>query len=515
MSSRYDKIAVVDFGSQYTQLIARRIREEGVYAEIITCTAGVEPVKQLKPAGIILSGGPSSVFDPDSPDMDTEILNLGIPVLGICYGMHLLAKHLGGKVTPSDSSEYGRKEIEVIDADGTPLAGSGRITETWMSHGDQIERLPDGFKVVAESDTCPVAAMANREKKIFALQFHPEVRHTVYGKEIIRNFLFEICQAKTGWSMATFQQLVIEEVREKVGDSYIIGAVSGGVDSSVMAALLSKAVGDKFIGVFVDNGLLRKGERENVRNAIQEKLGIHLEVIEAAQDFLDALKGIEDPEEKRRTIGRVFIEIFEKTAKRFENIKYLAQGTLYPDVIESISFKGPSATIKTHHNVGGLPDHMNLDLIEPLRELFKDEVRQLGRELGIAESLVSRHPFPGPGLGVRILGEVTEERLEILREADYIFINKLRENGWYDKVSQALVVLLPVKSVGVMGDARTYENVVALRSVDTWDFMTADFSRIPLELLGEIATQIINEVKGVNRVVYDVSSKPPATVEWE
>ncbi len=515
MTGSYSAIAVLDFGSQYTQLIARRIREHGVYAEIFPCDAPLAEVKALSPAGIVLSGGPASVYEQNAPTADPGLLKLGLPVLGICYGMGWMARELGGNVTPSDSREYGRRDIEVIDAEDTPLEAIGETSTTWMSHGDQVETLPEGFRVVARSDTCPVAAMADKSRRLFGVQFHPEVRHTERGAEMLRTFLFDIAGAKTGWSMEAFERREIEKVRKQVGAETVIGAVSGGVDSSVMAVLLSKAIGKQFIAVFVDNGLLRKDERAQVEQLLAGRLGVSLKVVDARERFLAALKGIEDPEEKRRSIGRTFIEIFERAASEHASAAWLAQGTLYPDVIESVSFKGPSATIKTHHNVGGLPERMKLKLIEPLRELFKDEVRELGRRLGLPEDVVGRHPFPGPGLAVRILGEVSEQRLTILREADAIFLEELRAAGWYDKVSQALAVLLPVKSVGVMGDFRTYEHVIALRSVDTWDFMTADFSPLPHELLGRVSTRIINEVKGVNRVVYDVSSKPPATVEWE
>ncbi len=514
MHNGFDTLAVVDFGSQYTQLIARRARELGVYAEIVSCYAGLEAVKKMNPVGIILSGGPGSVHQENSPTIEKEILQLDVPVLGICYGMQLMAHLLGGKVVPTTQSEYGRKTISVTNPGLSPLQGMEGERITWMSHGDQIEKLPAGFRITAESDTCPIAAIAHETQKLYGLQFHPEVRHTPDGIDMLRTFLFDICQAETGWSMEAFEQRAIESIRDMVGDGYVIGGVSGGVDSSVMAALLGRAIGDRFLGIFVDNGLLRKNEREKVARALQD-VGVNLEVVDASQQFLDSLKGVTDPEKKRKAIGHTFIDVFVAEAKKHADASFLAQGTLYPDVIESVSFKGPSAVIKSHHNVGGLPEDMNLKLVEPLRELFKDEVRVLGRRLGLPENLIERHPFPGPGLGVRILGEVTEERLRLLREADAIFIEELRASGWYKKVSQALAVLLPVKSVGVMGDDRTYEQVVALRSVDTWDFMTADFSPLPHELLGTVATRIINEVRGINRVVYDISSKPPATVEWE
>jgi len=515
MMGEFDTIVVLDFGSQYTQLIARRIRENGVYAEILPCDTPMSAVEALYPAGLILSGGPASVYEEGAPTADPKLLEMGLPVLGICYGMGWMAQRLGGKVVPSEHREYGRREIELVEAQGSPLQGIDNKSVTWMSHGDQIETVPEGFHVVAKSSTCPVAAMSNPNKRFHAVQFHPEVRHTVQGTEILKQFLFEIVGAKTGWSMEAFEKSEIEKIRNTVGGGRVIGAVSGGVDSSVMAVLLAKALGEKFIAIFVDNGLLRKNEREQVEKLLAGRLGVNLQVVDARKKFIDALAGIEEPEAKRKAIGRTFIEVFEEQAAKHPDANWLAQGTLYPDVIESVSFKGPSATIKTHHNVGGLPERMKLELIEPLRELFKDEVRDLGRGMGLPEELVARHPFPGPGLAVRVLGEVTEGRLEVLREADAIFIEELRAAEWYNRVSQALVILLPVKSVGVMGDYRTYEHVVALRSVDTWDFMTADFSPLPHELLGKVSTRIINEVKGVNRVVYDVSSKPPATVEWE
>ncbi len=515
MSERFETIAVVDFGSQYVQLIARRVREEGVYAEIISCEAGIDGIRALDPVGIILSGGPANLHEEGAPSIDREIFDLELPVLGICYGLQLMAHLLGGRVIIGESREYGRRAVEVLSNPGKLLVGLEGEIDTWMSHGVQVDRVPPGFRVTAVSDTCPVAAMEDVERGLFGVQFHPEVRHTPRGREILHSFLYDICGAEGGWSMGAFERQAVKKIREKVGDATVIGGVSGGVDSTVMAVLLNRALGERFTGIFVDNGLLRKGEREEVAAVLHDRMGVQLEVLDASDRFLEALAGIEDPEEKRKRIGHTFIDLFEQEARRHEGTRFLAQGTLYPDVIESVSFRGPSATIKSHHNVGGLPERMDLELVEPLRELFKDEVRELGRELGLPESVVTRHPFPGPGLAVRVLGDVTPERLEILREADDVFLGELRKAGWYDKVSQALAVLLPVKTVGVMGDARTYEHVIALRSVDTWDFMTADFSPLPHDLLGRVATRITNEIKGVNRVVYDVSSKPPATVEWE
>jgi GMP synthase (glutamine-hydrolysing) len=515
MNHKYDTIAVLDFGSQFTQLIARRIRELGVYAEILPCDSDIEKVKALNAVGVILSGGPASIHEEDAPYANPELLNLNLPTFGICYGMHWIVHTLGGEVlAANESGEYGRREIDIVDASDSPLNGISGSTLTWMSHRDQINSLPDGLKIVAKSETCPVAAMADHSKGLYGVQFHPEVRHTEEGTKILKNFLFDICNAETGWSMDAFEKDEIEKIRKQVGTGTVIGGVSGGVDSSVMATLMAKAIGEKFVAIFVDNGLLRKNEREQVVEMLA-KHGVNLKVIDARERFLNGLAGVTDPEVKRKRIGHTFIEVFDEESSKYSDAGFLAQGTLYPDVIESISSKGPSATIKSHHNVGGLPDDMKMDLVEPLRELFKDEVRELGRKMGLSEEVIERHPFPGPGLAVRILGEITAARLETVREADAIFMEELRAAGWYLKVSQALAVLLPVKTVGVMGDSRTYDEVIALRSVDTWDFMTADFSPLPHDLLGRVSTRIINEVRGVNRVVYDISSKPPATVEWE
>jgi GMP synthase (glutamine-hydrolysing) len=511
----YDSILVIDFGSQYTQLIARRIRERGVYAEILPCTAKLDDIKAHNPVALILSGGPASLNDEDAPTADRAILDMGVPILAICYGLQWIARELGGGIRSGDAAEYGRRMVRITDSSCPLFANVPIETTTWMSHFDQVGNVPEGFAVIGESDTCPIAAISDETRKIYGIQFHPEVRHTVDGDSILDNFVTTIVGAKTGWSMEAFEEAEIAKIRQQVGDGYVIGGVSGGVDSTVMAALLHRAIGEKFLGVFVDNGLLRKDEVAQVHDILHTQLGVNLLIVDASDRFLDGLSGVTDPEKKRKIIGHTFIEVFDEEAVKHSEAQWLAQGTLYPDVIESVSFKGPSVTIKSHHNVGGLPDHMKLKLIEPLRELFKDEVRELGKRLGIPDHIVNRHPFPGPGLAVRILGEITRERLAVLREADAIFIEELRESGWYDKVSQALAVLLPVKTVGVMGDARTYADVVALRSVNTWDFMTADFSPLPHELLGKVSTRIINEVRGVNRVVYDVSSKPPATVEWE
>ncbi len=512
--SEKEWILVLDFGSQYTQLIARRIRELNVYSEIKPFSFPVEKIRENPPAGIILSGGPSSVYAPDAPLPDPEIFNLGIPVLGICYGLQVLAYLLGGEVDRAGRREYGRAELTVFDS-GDLLNGLDNPTTVWMSHGDHLIRLPKDFDVIGATENSPIAAIRHGEKPIFGIQFHPEVAHTLQGTELFRNFLFRVCRCHGSWSPASFLESSIRRIRETVGKGKVICGVSGGVDSTVVAELLHRAVGRQLTAIFIDNGLLRKGEAAWVRNFFREQLQIPLQFVDGSRMFLERLKGVMDPEQKRKIIGEVFIRLFEAEAKKIAPVDFLAQGTLYPDVIESVSTVGPSATIKSHHNVGGLPEDISFRLIEPLRELFKDEVRKIGALLGIPPDVLNRHPFPGPGLAVRIIGEITEERLAILREADDIFMTTLRESGWYDKVWQALAVLLPVKSVGVMGDERTYGNVVALRAVVSQDGMTADWAKLPPDLLGEVSNRIINEVKGVNRVVYDVSSKPPSTIEWE
>jgi GMP synthase (glutamine-hydrolysing) len=513
-ADRHQTVLVLDFGSQYTQLIARRVRENRVYCEIQPFDMSAEEIRRRAPIGVILSGGPQSVYEEDATPVDREIFDLGIPVLGICYGLQLMAHVLGGGVVPAAAREYGRAEIR-IDRRDLLFEGLSDRETVWMSHGDHVERPPAGFEITASTPSAPVVAIHDLERRLFGIQFHPEVSHTVSGGEILRNFLYGACGAQGDWGMASFLEEAVEAVRQQTEGRNTLCALSGGVDSSVVAVLLKRALGDRMTAVFVDNGLLRKGEAQQVTHGLRDGLGLPLRVARAGARFLAALSGVEDPERKRKEIGRVFIEVFEEEAAQLDDMHFLAQGTLYPDVIESASVHGPAQVIKTHHNVGGLPERLGFELVEPLRMLFKDEVRQLGRELGIPEEFIGRHPFPGPGLAVRILGEITEERANLLREADAIFIHELRERGFYDKVSQAFAVLLPVQSVGVMGDYRTYENVVALRSVETQDFMTADWSNLPHDFLGFVANRIVNEVSGVNRVVYDITSKPPATIEWE
>ena len=509
-------IAILDFGSQYTQLIARRIRELNVYCEIQPFNTPLDKIKAKKPEGIILSGGPSSVLGEMSPSIDREIFDWGIPVLGICYGLQLMSLLLGGKVENSDHSEYGRTEINVNRDDlFFKSVPADKPLTVWMSHGDRVTQVPPSFELLAESKNCPLAAMVHPEKKFYGIQFHPEVTHTEHGIQILRNFVLEICQCQPNWNMQSFLETKTKEIQQLVGEERVLCALSGGVDSSVTAVMLHKAIGDKLVCIFVDNGLLRKGEAERVVALFKKHYQVNLIHVEAAQRFWDRLKGITDPEQKRKIIGKEFISIFENEAGKLKGIKFLAQGTLYPDVIESESFKGPSAVIKSHHNVGGLPDDMKMSLVEPLRELFKDEVRELGKWLGLDDELVYRHPFPGPGLGIRILGDVTPERIKVLQEADSIVMEEIKKAGLYRKVWQSFAVLLPVQSVGVMGDARTYEWTIAVRCVSSTDAMTADWVPLPYEVLGKISNRIINEVAKINRVVYDITSKPPGTIEWE
>jgi GMP synthase (glutamine-hydrolysing) len=511
---RHDTIVILDFGSQYSHIIARRVRELGIYCELHPCTVSIHKIKELEPKGIILSGGPYSVYEEQAPHAPQGIWDLGLPMLGICYGLQETAFAQGGKVIAGEHREYGHANLEIIQ--DCPLFDElPGVIQVWMSHGDKVLALPDGFIDVGKTSNSEHAAIANIEKQIYGIQFHPEVSHTPLGKTILSNFAQNICACKTDWSMGSFVDEAIHKIREQVGDGLVIGAVSGGVDSTVAAVLMHKAIGDQFHGFLVDNGVLRKNEASQVMDRLKNKLGINLSLIDASDLFLNKLKGISDPETKRKIIGNTFIEVFEEEAQTLGDAQFLLQGTLYPDVIESISFKGPSATIKTHHNVGGLLEDMKLKLIEPLRELFKDEVRQLGLELGLDETLVYRQPFPGPGLAIRLLGEINRDDLDILREADSIYIEEIRKAGLYKEIGQSFAVLLPVKSVGVMGDSRTYEKVVALRAVQTTDYMTADWYPMPDAVLRQAANRIINEVRGVNRVVYDISSKPPSTIEWE
>ena len=511
-------IIVLDFGSQYTQLIARRLREEKVYCEILPYYTKVEEIKAKNPKGVILSGGPSSVYNENAYTVDQGVYTMGIPVLGICYGMQRIAVDFGGSVVRSSHHEYGKAELTILENDGkiSPLldnCDSDRVV--WMSHSDKVDVLPEGFSPIAVSANSPYAAIANEEKRVYAMQFHPEVQHSEEGYLMLRNFARNICGIEEKWKMEHFLKEQIKMIREKVGTGKVLCGLSGGVDSSVVAAMLYEAIGDQLIPVFVDNGLLRKGERAQVEEIFRINLKAPLVVADASELFLGRLAGISDPEQKRKIIGHTFIEVFEAEAKKHDGIKFLAQGTLYPDVIESISVNGPSEVIKSHHNVGGLPDWMDFELIEPLRELFKDEVRKIGLELGLPEGMINRHPFPGPGLAIRIMGDVNKPDLELLREADVISLDELKASGYYAKTWQAFAVLLNVKSVGVMGDNRTYDNTVCVRVVEAVDGMTATFAHLPHDLLERISRRIINEVDGINRVVYDISSKPPATIEWE
>jgi GMP synthase (glutamine-hydrolysing) len=515
-SSGHETVIILDFGSQYTQLIARRVREAGVYCEILPFNVRLEEIECRKPRGLILSGGPSSVYDHNAPHPRPELLEaFDRPLLGICYGLQLIAHNLGGNVQPSRSREYGYARLTIVDGSSALFAGLPTELDVWMSHGDHVTALPDGFRITAKTADA-VNAFENAARKIYGVQFHPEVAHTPLGAQILRNFLFDICGCQGDWTPAAAIEDQVERIRARVGEKgRVICGLSGGVDSCVAAALVHRAIGDRQTCIFIDNGVLREGEFEATQKLLQQKMNLNIRGVDASEKFLGRLEGVVDPEEKRKKIGATFIEVFEQEAERIGHVDFLVQGTLYPDVIESTSVRGPSATIKSHHNVGGLPERMNLQLIEPLRELFKDEVRAIGREAGVPEEILNRHPFPGPGLAVRILGEVTAERLRLVRAADRILDEELRRAELDNSVWQAFAVLLPISTVGVMGDERTYEQVIALRAVTSVDGMTADWARLPHDLLARVSTRIVSEVKGVNRVVYDVSSKPPSTIEWE
>ena len=509
-------IIVLDFGGQYSQLIARRVREAHVYCELHPFNLSLERIKAMQPEGIILSGGPASVYQADAPLSDPRIAELGVPLLGICYGMGVLVQEDRGEMARATAREYGPADL-VIDDGGDLFAGFGigQRTPVWMSHGDRLERLPAGWTTLAHSANSPVAACADRGRQRYAIQFHPEVVHTPRGRELLENFVLRICGARADWTMENFIEHEVERIRARVGSAGVVCGLSGGVDSTVAAAIIHRAIGDQLTCIFVDNGVLRRDEAKRVVEFLTDAFHFRIKAVDASRLFLERLAGVEDPEQKRRIIGGTFVEVFEEEAKQLRDVRFLAQGTLYPDVIESVSFKGPSQTIKSHHNVGGLPERMRFELVEPLRELFKDEVRQLGLVLGIPPTIVGRHPFPGPGLAIRIIGPVSAERVAVVQAADAIIEEEIRAAGWYERVWQAFAVLLPVRTVGVMGDERTYEDVLAIRVVESVDGMTADWTRLPTDLLARMSTRIINEVKGVNRVVYDISSKPPATIEWE
>jgi GMP synthase (glutamine-hydrolysing) len=511
----HEIVVVIDFGSQYSHLIARRIREQNVYSKIISYKTSLEEIRQLNPKGIILSGGPSSVFVKDAPRCDEKILFMNIPILGICYGLQLGSQILGAKIKPSKNGEYGRTKCTIKDH-SLLLDSLDKNIDVWMSHGDQVIELPDNFQSLAYTENCPYAAVRHKEKDFYGVQFHPEVTHTPSGNQILHNFLFKICHCSGEWRMSSYIDRTVKEIQEQVGKERVICGLSGGVDSAVTAALIYKAIGRKLACIFVDNGLLRLNESECVIETFKKNFKVDLHFVDARDRFLNRLSGVSDPEQKRKIIGHEFIDVFKEESKKLTDIKYLAQGTLYPDIIESISAHGgPTAKIKSHHNVGALPAELGFELVEPLKELFKDEVRRIGSELGLPDEIIWRHPFPGPGLAIRIIGEITEDRLKILRQADDIMIQEIKAAGLYKEIAQAFAVILPVSSVGVMGDERTYENVIALRAVETLDYMTADWVRLPHDLLARISNRIINEVRGINRVVYDISSKPPSTIEWE
>lgn len=521
----HEKILILDFGSQYTQLIARRVREAGVYSEIHPCTLSPERAAAMEPQGLILSGGPCSIYDEGAPQLDPAYLEMTrpdgspLPVLGICYGLQAIAYQLGGAVERASRREFGRAHL-IVDEEAGLLNGVADGSTVWMSHGDHLTRLPEGYRVIAHTDNAPIAAVRADELPHYGVQFHPEVVHTDAGRQLLENFALRICGCHGDWTPASFVDEKVREIREQVGDDHVILGLSGGVDSSVAAVLLHRALGDQLTCIFVNNGLLRKGEWEQVQNTFRNHYQIRLKAVDATDRFLDGLDGVADPERKRKIIGNTFVDVFdEATGEIVEELgrrpRFLAQGTLYPDVIESVSFKGPSATIKTHHNVGGLPEELNFEILEPFRELFKDEVREIGRLLSVPETIIGRHPFPGPGLAIRVIGPVTRDALATLRDADAIFIEELQMSGLYDKVWQAFAVLLPVQTVGVMGDERTYENVCALRAVTSVDGMTADWAQLPYDFLARVSNRIVNEIRGINRTVYDISSKPPATIEWE
>lgn len=509
-----EKIVILDFGSQYTQLIARKVRECGVFAEIYPYNITEEKLREISPKGIILSGGPSSVYADEAPHPVFDIFSYGVPILGICYGLQLIAFKLGGSVDKAAHREYGRAEL-ITNSQNPLFEGISANSTVWMSHGDALTKLPDNFEIIAHTLNAPICAIHSPERKIWGVQFHPEVHHSTEGKKILDNFLRNICGLKDSWDAHSFVERAIESIREQVGTSEVICALSGGVDSTVLAVLLHRAIGDKLHCIHIDTGLMRQNESTKLMKLFDENFNMSIELIDGSEHFLNGLEGVSDPEQKRKIIGKSFIDLFDVAAKKFNNAKWLAQGTLYPDVIESVSVKGPSVVIKSHHNVGGLPEKMGLKLLEPFRELFKDEVRAVGRELGVPDWFVNRHPFPGPGLGIRILGEITREKIATLQKADAIYIEEVRNAGLYDQIWQAFAVLLPVKSVGVMGDERTYENTCVLRAVTSVDGMTADWFPMPYDVLARMSNRIINEVRGINRVVYDITSKPPGTIEWE